>query len=491
MDHERAERGLRLLCERALRRASGCLDVTAGEHRDHEGFIRPPPLAAPPSAETVIRDSLAGVQDVADAVSAVGAIDEELADAILAGLSQALIVRSRTISGTLARDVYRPTRGHREKAAQTGGGPADLRVAPIGRLVQVPAEGMPSDLYLMAAVVMPGMTTLTMIMHTRHSADPAADLAADPFGQPGALLDRFTAIDDQGSGYELYFTGSHGPEEWNGFLNLRPAPGTGVRWLELFADGTGALTRIDVAASPPPAEVVAEPHLIPPGERLLARVAERLLVGGGDGPPPPAIENLGEIVTLLHEVGALSRHSPLPGHLAALSECLGRGDHGIAVDAVPDVPQPWADVLGIYDGKGRPLIRPGTRPPAGTLTAVATVAVTLPEIDGVRFAVAGLHAGWNRNILYVVATGLPVPGRGVPVRSGLDMGFSWWLRDSAGRWHLAVPGRYEAGASGETRLNLSILPPLGPETGDVELLITGRSARVRARLTLRWWILPL
>jgi hypothetical protein len=350
---------------------------------------------------------------------------------------------------------------------------------------------MPSDLYLMAAVVMPGMTTLTMIMHTRHSADPAADLAADPFGQPGALLDRFTAIDDQGSGYELYFTGSHGPEEWNGFLNLRPAPGTGVRWLELFADGTGALTRIDVAASPPPAEVVAEPHLIPPGERLLARVAERLLVGGGDGPPPPAIENLGEIVTLLHEVGALSRHSPLPGHLAALSECLGRGDHGIAVDAVPDVPQPWADVLGIYDGKGRPLIRPGTRPPAGTLTAVATVAVTLPEIDGVRFAVAGLHAGWNRNILYVVATGLPVPGRGVPVRSGLDMGFSWWLRDSAGRWHLAVPGRYEAGASGETRLNLSILPPLGPETGDVELLITGRSARVRARLTLRWWSLPL
>lgn len=121
MDHERAERGLRLLCERALRRASGCLDVTAGEHRDHEGFIRPPPLAAPPSAETVIRDSLAGVQDVADALSAVGAIDEELADAILAGLSQALIVRSRTISGTLARDVYRPTRGHREKAAQTGG----------------------------------------------------------------------------------------------------------------------------------------------------------------------------------------------------------------------------------------------------------------------------------------------------------------------------------------------------------------------------------
>lgn len=491
MDHERAERHLRLLCDRALRRASGYLDAMAEARTDHARFIRPAPLAAPPSVETVIRDSLASVQDVADALSAVGAIDEELADAILAQLSQALIVRSRTSSGTLAPDVYRAARRHREQAPQTEGGAADLRVAPIGRLVQVPAEGMPSDLYLMAAVVMPGMTALSMIMRTRHSADPAADLAVSPFGQPGAVPDCLTAVDEHGSAYGLYFTGSPGPEEWDGFLNLRPGPAAGVRWLDLFADRAGALARIDVAASSPPAEVVAEPHLIPSGERLLTWVAERLLAGGGHGPRPPAIENLGEIVTALNEVGALSRHSPLPGQLAALCDCLGRGDHGIAVDAVADVPQPWADVLDIYDGKGRPLIHPGTRPAAGTQTAVAAAAVALPEIDGVRFAVAGLLADWNRNILYVVATGLPAPGQGMPVGNALDMGFSWWLRDSAGHWHVAVPGRYDEGASGETRLNLSVLPPLGPDAGDVELLVTGRSARVRARLALRWWILPL
>ena len=166
MDHERAERHLRLLCDRALRRASGYLDAMAEARTDHARFIRPAPLAAPPSVETVIRDSLASVQDVADALSAVGAIDEELADAILAQLPQALIVRSRTSSGTLAPDVYRAARRHREQAPQTEGGAADLRVAPIGRLVQVPAEGMPSDLYLMAAVVMPGMTALSMIMRT-------------------------------------------------------------------------------------------------------------------------------------------------------------------------------------------------------------------------------------------------------------------------------------------------------------------------------------
>jgi hypothetical protein len=36
---------------------------------------------------------------------------------------------------------------------------------------------------------------------------------------------------------------------------------------------------------------------------------------------------------------------------------------------------------------------------------------------------------------------------------------------------------------------LSIVPPLGPETGEIELVVTGRSARVRARLPLRWHIL--
>jgi hypothetical protein len=87
--------------------------------------------------------------------------------------------------------------------------------------------------------------------------------------------------------------------------------------------------------------------------------------------------------------------------------CLRRVDHGIAVATVPGVPepgadglripglpQPWADVLGTYDGKGRPLDWPGAPAPRtapATQTAVAAVAAILPEIDGVRFAVAGPH----------------------------------------------------------------------------------------------------
>jgi hypothetical protein len=149
-------------------------------------------------------------------------------------------------------------------------------------------------------------------------------------------------------------------------------------------------------------------------------------------------------------------------------------------------------VLGICEGKGWRLVRaaglPGQGPPA-TQTAVAAAAVALPEIDGIRFAVAGLHSGWNRNVLYVVATGLPSPSPGLPGGRGPDTGFSWWVRDSAGRWHVALFSGSEPGTSGESRLDLNIRPPLGPETGDVELVVTGPSARIRARVPLVWCVL--
>jgi hypothetical protein len=253
-----------------------------------------------------------------------------------------------------------------------------------------------------------------------------------------------------------------------------------------------AVTRIDLLAGSPAAEVVADPHPVSPGERLLTQMAERLLTVGAQGGQASAIESLGQIVTALIEVDALPPGNPVPSQLAVLCECLGRNDHGITVAGVPDVPESWADVLGINEGKGWRLVQPAGLPgqgPQAAQTAVAAAAVALPEIDGVRFAVAGLHSGWNRNVLYVVATGLPSPSPGLPGSRGPDTGFSWWVRDSAGRWHVALFSGSGPGTSGESRLDLSILPPLGPETSEIELVVTGRSAQARARLLLRWHVL--
>ena len=64
------------------------------------------------------------------------------------------------------------------------------------------------------------------------------------------------------------------------------------------------------------------------------------------------------------------------------------------------------------------------------------VAAGLPA--GARFAVAGLHSGPAGTHLHVVARGLrALPQRVQPGLEG-DAGFSWWLRDDAGGWHLGA-----------------------------------------------------
>jgi hypothetical protein len=81
------------------------------------------------------------------------------------------------------------------------------------------------------------------------------------------------------------------------------------------------------------------------------------------------------------------------------------------------------------------------------------------------------------------------PARPRPFRP-VDTGFSWWARGRAGRWHLASVSSSGAGAGGETRLSLNISPPVGPDTDHIELVVTGRPARVRAQVPLRWPVLP-
>jgi len=60
-----------------------------------------------------------------------------------------------------------------------------------------------------------------------------------------------------------------------------------------------------------------------------------------------------------------------------------------------------------------------------------------------------------------------------------------WLRDSGGRWHATRPLGSPAAAP-EHSLGLALVPPLPRSTTWVELLASGRSGEVSARLPLRW-----
>jgi hypothetical protein len=183
-----------------------------------------------------------------------------------------------------------------------------------------------------------------------------------------------------------------------------------------------------------------------------------------------------ELMGTLEAAGALSALSPVSRQVAALHTLLGLpGGTEISNGSLSDLPRRWLDVVTHY-GRRRQL------PPA---SGTATIGAGLPDLDGARFAVAGLHSGPAGTHLHVVARGLrPLPHRVPPGLEG-DTGFSWWLRDDSGGWHLgaieeAIP------VAAETVLRVAMLPPLTHHTATLTAEVTGRSARVAAALPVRW-----
>ena len=167
----------------------------------------------------------------------------------------------------------------------------------------------------------------------------------------------------------------------------------------------------------------------------------------------------------------------MPARLAALCASLRIGGHGITAAPAPDLPEPWLSMLTHYHRR-----KPDTAP-AGD--GFAAVAAALPELEGIRLVLLGLHNYDGGTWMNALALG-QLPGlRQGPL--GLDMAFplSMWVRDDAGRWHAARPaGWYDEG--GEAALTLRLTPPLTRSSAWIEVLATGQSAEVRATLPLYW-----
>jgi hypothetical protein len=216
-------------------------------------------------------------------------------------------------------------------------------------------------------------------------------------------------------------------------------------------------------AAPP----ALEPAAIPPGERLLVLAAEGILASGdARGPvqgPDPA-----EIITVLTEAGAIAADSPVPGQLAALCQRLGAAGPGSTVPAAAEIPAQWASVIERRDAPAA----------AGGPEVFAPIACVLPDVDGARFALAGLSTAAGQSHLHVVSSGMP------QLTDWFDHhwkpGFSWWLRDGTGNWHVAAAG--EPGPSwDDTQVFwLRLTPPLAAVPDAAEIVVTGPATRVRA-----------
>jgi hypothetical protein len=469
---ERAEAYLRLLAEAELRRAGDRLrgfDAASGTDAWSDPGLTPFRIAEGAQWNVVRAGRI---------LAAAGALEQDFLDRLTGELHAAITVRSEAIVRHL---VGGPGRWHWMSVPPGGQAPPArpaaqaVRVTPIGRAVRVASDRAPSALHLMSLVRTGTEAVITVVMRMHWPPDGSStDLEITGAGPHHLPYDDIRAVDDQGSRYAVRFDGEGGTAAWLGVARLSPVPPRAARRLDLAGDQT-RLIRLDLGAptAHPRARPVREPVAASPGERLLLLEAERVLAEainarGRLGDPDP-----GEIVTVLTEAGVIAADSPVPGQVAALCRRLDAARPGIAAPPAADIPAEWASVLARRDAPAR-----GTCP-----EVFAPLAAVLPDVDGTRFALAGLSSAAGASHLHVVGSGVPEPaGR---FAHNWMPGFSWWLGDGAGNWHVAMECTPDAFWEGTAAFRLRLAPPLAAIPDAAEVVVTGPTTRVRAVVPVR------
>jgi hypothetical protein len=463
---ERAERHLRLAAEAGLRRSRTL-----------------PDYGTAPNARAVFTDCIARLNGVAAALTAVGALDADRADEILLQFQAALAVRHRLHPQT-AGPLLRPARPRPVMVGEavTAATPAPetaapWRVWPVGRMLPFRGEFVAGELYVLSLLVTPERAQVLAVAPIRPVIAGLARHTVFPLP-----LETATVRDDRGTDYQVMVYGGGDGRHWEGRLDIEPAPPTAARWLELAIGDASLRLRIDLTAPVPPDDVTARPQDRQPGEQLLEHVAQQILVTTDRRPGDTRRQAyaLGDVVAGLEAAGALSPFSPVPGYLAMICERLGIDGHGLVATPTADLPPPWFSVLSWYGRRHRPPTRDGT----------ASAGMVLPDVDGARIVVGGLHTRDGQTRLHVVV-GRERPGRLVVDAGPLShQGFCGWLRDDGGQWHVAVPGSWSSDGHAEVTGSLQVLPPLGRDTARVTLLASTLTSQVRAEVPLHWWAAP-
>jgi hypothetical protein len=476
---ERAETYLRRLAEAELRRAGAelrRLDAAAGDLWADPGMT---PFA-------IAEGAAWKVGRAGRILVAAGVLDQDYLHDLGGDLGAAIKVRSRLLlnwdrrRGMLHRTIFQPPVPRPYRGARHA-----MRVTPAGRALRGAGDRAPWTLHLMSLLRTETEAVITVAIRMHWPPDGSStDLELTGAGPHHMPYDQLWAVDDQGTRYQVRFEGGRGrTATWLGHARLSPVPPRDARRLDLIGDGT-RLIRLPLGPPAPPGRQSAPPATervaLEPGERLLVLEAEHILATGDatggargqvGGPSP------GEIITVLMEAGAIAAGSPVPGQLAALCQRLGAAGHGITVPPGEELPAPWASVIAHRDA---PV-------PAGAPEVFAPLACVLPDADGARFALTGLSTAAGESHLHVISSGMPpLAGR---FAWNWTPGYSWWLRDSAGNWHVGSPGEpdtYGDGMSlyafgdGMQAFWLRLTPPLTAAPGAAEIVVTGPATQVRA-----------
>jgi len=463
VDDERAETYLRLRAERCMR-----------------VLLRPPFRP-----EDIRWPELWEVTRAGRILIAAGLLDDEFVDGLGADIATALSARSPKL---LARHgpASRMFQHRYRTPAPPGGAAGPMRLTPVRQTLSVrsdraPFDRAPFDLHLLTLVRARSETAIITAIRMYWPEDgSSADLEMTGAGVQHFPYDQIWATDDGGAEYRLEFDGDSLTTTWQGVLRLLPPMPPGTRWLDLIANGTSRLLRVDLdPGSPAPLEsagaMIEERAGPSAAEWLLAAEAESILSDTWGRAGLFIDSYLTEITSVLMDTGAIAADSPTPRHLAALCRELGVIRHGIAAPPAASLPRPWASIIAQRKARaaGPPplLVAPGP----DVFTPLGT---SLPDIDGTRLTLAALSSAGSESFLYVAASGLREPVQ--RFEPGWRPGLSWWLKDPAGHWHMAIPANYLTRSPDTGVLALRLTPPLATYPDTIEVVVTGTAAQVRA-----------
>jgi hypothetical protein len=473
VSNERAETYLRLLAEAELRRVSG--QLRALDARTAAG------LSPEPGMDPFVTQSIAQwkVLRTGRILVAAGALDREFVDRVSADLHVAIRIRSRVmLDWDRKRGMLHPTLLAAPSRPPLPPGPADrvLSVTPIGRTLRVASGRAPSALHFLSLVRTGTEAVFTVVMHMHWPPDGSStDLEISGAGPHHLPYGQLLAVDDQGTRYSFQFEGdARQMGTWQGIARLSPVPPPGARQLGLTGDGIALIElplRTPAAYGRRTVQAVTEPAGTPPGERLLMLEAERILASGNvagpaEGPDP------GEIITVLTETGVIPAGTPVPGQLAALCQRLGAALPGVNVPPATELPAQWSSVLAHRDAPG----------PTDGSEVFAPLASILPDLDGTQFTLTGMSTAAGESHLHMISSGMPQ----LTDRFAHDWtpGFSWWLHDGTGNWHIGMATAPWSFGDGLQTFWLRWTPPLALVPGPAEVVVTGPSTRARATISI-------
>jgi hypothetical protein len=392
-------------------------------------------------------------------------IEDNSSAPLLWELNIALAVRSDAQTPLIARAArFRGAYGSPGPLPPAASQFVEPQAIPLGRRIQVESERAPCDLHLMTYVRTEHHATISTTIRMRWPADGSStDLEIQGAGPHHLPYRELAVTDARNARYRVNFRGDGGTADWHGIVLIDPLPPADTGWLDLIANGTHRLARLDLTRRPPATLVSTEQVAALPWEHMLRAGAEQLLADAAVPGVPEVISYLASDIEVLTGAGAIAPGSPLPGQLAALCERLGISRHGITA-APAAIPAPWASVIEHDAGEETPDL-------------VAPLAASLPDIDGVRFTVAGLTTMAGRSILHVIAS-----GPAGPWFYGRYFGCSWWVKDTAGNWHVATAREPDFIANDDAALALTLSPPLTSADEALELVVTGATTRAHVKV---------